>query len=63
MEGLQQAKNARNARWDKCLSTGVYEFSSLAVKPGHGFKISSLALEFEYVVSGWPQDEKRQSKD
>ena len=53
--GLQQAMNARSARWDECLNAGVYEFSSLAMKPGHGFMISSLTMEFEYVVSGWPQ--------
>ena len=50
--GLQQAKNARSARCNKCLSAGVYEFSSPAVKPGHGFMISSLTLEFEYLVGG-----------
>ena len=56
MEGLQQAKNARSARCDECLSADVYEFSSPAVKPGHGFMISSLTLEFVYLVGGCPQD-------
>ena len=56
VEGLQQAKNARSARCDECLSAGVHEFSSPAVKPGHGFMISSLTLEFEYLVGGCPQD-------
>ena len=55
MEGLQQAKNARSVRCDECLSTGVDEFSSLAVKPGHGFMILSLTLEFEYLAGGCPQ--------
>ena len=63
VEGLQQAKNARSARCDACLSAGVYEFSSPAVKPGHGFMISSLTLEFEYLVGGCPQDRKRQYGD
>ena len=56
VEGVQQAKNARSARCDECLSAGVYEFSSPAVKPGHGLMISSLTLEFEYLVGGCPQD-------
>ena len=56
MERLQQAKNARSARFDECLSAGVYEFSSPAVKPGHRFMNSSLTLEFEYLVGGCPQD-------
>ena len=56
MEGLQQAKKARSAPRDECLSADVYEFSSLAVKPSHGFTISSLTLEFEYLVGGWLQD-------
>ena len=51
-----EAENARSARCDECLSAGVYEFSSPAVKPGHGFIISSLTLEFEYLVGGCPQD-------
>ena len=51
VEGLQQAKNARSARCDKCLSAGVYGFSS-----PDGFMISSLTLEFEYLVDGCPQD-------
>ena len=49
LKGLQQAKNARSARCDECLSAGVYGFSSPAVKPGHGFMISSLMLEFVYL--------------
>ena len=56
VEGLQQAKNERSARCDWCLSADVYEFSSPAVKPGHGFMISSLTLKFVYFVGGCPQD-------
>ena len=56
VEGLQQAKNARSARCDECVSAGVYKFSSPAVKPIHGFIISSLTLEFEYLFSSCPQD-------
>ena len=56
VEGLQQARNARSARCVECLSAGVYEFSSPAVKPGHRFNISSLTLEFEYFVGGYPKD-------
>ena len=48
--------NARSARCEEGPSTGVYEFSSPAVKPGHGFMISSLTLEFEYLFGGCPQD-------
>ena len=44
--------SAGSARCDECLSTGVYEFSSPAVKPGHGFTKSSLTLEFGYLVVG-----------
>ena len=57
MEGLQQAKDARSTRCDKCLSVNVYMLSSSAVKPGHGFMILNLTLEFEYLVGGCPQDE------
>ena len=39
VEGLQQAKKPHSARGDECLSAGVYELSSPAVKPGHGFMI------------------------
>ena len=51
-----EAEKSRSARCDECLSAGVYEFSSPAVKPGHRFIISSLTLEFEYLVGGCPQD-------
>ena len=43
-------KNARRARCVECLSARVYKFSSPAVKPGQWFNISSLTLEFEYLV-------------
>ena len=56
VEGLQQAKNARSARCDECLSAGVYKFTSPAVKPGHGSMNLNLTLEFEYFVGGCPQD-------
>ena len=58
VEGCQQVENARRAWGGECLSAGVYEFSSPAVKPGHGFIISSLTLEFEHLVGGCPQDGK-----
>ena len=57
VEGLQQAKNARSARCDECLSASVCMFSSSAVKPGHQFMILNLTLEFEYLLGGCPQDE------
>ena len=56
VKGLQQAKNTRSAWCDECLSAGVYEFSSPAVKPGLGFMTSSLTLKFGYLVGGYPQD-------
>ena len=43
-------------RRDECLSASVEKFSSPAVKPGHGFKILNLTLEFEYLVGDCPQD-------
>ena len=47
---------------EKGLSVGVYEISSPAVKPDHGFMISSLTLKFVYLVGGCPKW-KRQSGD
>ena len=44
-------------RCDECLSARVSDFSSLAVKPGHRLIVSSLTLEFEYLVGSCPQDE------
>ena len=52
----QQVENVRRAWDDECLSAGVYEFGSPAVITGHGFIISSLTLEFEYLFGNCPQD-------
>ena len=51
---IVEAGGTRSARCDS--ARDVYEFSFPAVKPGHGFIISSLTLEFEYLVGGCPQD-------
>ena len=51
------------AQCDKCLSVGVYEFSSPAMEPGHVFMMSNFALEFEYLVGGFSTGWKRQSGD
>ena len=47
---IHQVENVRRACSGECLSAGVSDF-----KPGHGFIISSLTLEFEYLVGNRPQ--------